>query len=803
MKKDEVKTKKQLIGELQDLRRDIEALKRSEAEYRQIGESQEKFAKAFVQNSIPMALTTFQEGRFVDVSDAFLKFAGFRRDEVIGRTAIGIGLLSREQGTFFSNELIKKGRIDNLELQVRIKNGLSRDGLFNAVLMTFNNEKYLLSVMTDVTEFRRVQEALWTSEIQYAHLVDHISDGVYRLNRSGYFTFINKVIADRSGISPEKFYTLHYLDVVVPQDRERVKANFEKVMQGIAIAPYELSYTKADGGTMSVETNSNPIYEKGEIAGLQGISRDITERKREEEALSAEHQRLASILDGSPVSSFVIDNGRRIIAWNRANEFFTGISKTDVLGKPIDLRRLFRGRSVTVLADLVLAMSDEEIIKRYGHKGLHKSVVHPEAIEGIGPIWIGKDKRIMAIQATRLRDAGGNVIGAVQCAEDITERRRAEEDLQKAQKLESIGTLAGGIAHDFNNLLAAIQGYIELAKIDVPQGGKVHHRLTAAENTVAQASELTGRLITFARGGDPIKKRSHVKDLIRDAVSLSIGESAVEKRFYLKGDLWPVEIDEGQIHQVIRNLALNALESMPAGGLLTVRAENVRVEAGDRLPLNSGSYIRMSIQDTGSGIPAEALQLIFDPYFSTKKRGTAKGMGLGLSVCHSVISKHNGCILVESEPGRGSTFHVYLPACMLDAPPVREKSDRDKTMEKTRILVMDDEPMIRNMLSELLAAMGYDVQTAGDGLTAIDLYRKAMQLRQPFRAVILDLSIPGGLGGKLTMERLLEIDSAARGIVLSGYIDDPVIHDFRQYGFLGALTKPFTLKKLQDLLEKL
>lgn len=396
------------------------------------------------------------------------------------------------------------------------------------------------------------------------------------------------------------------------------------------------------------------------------------------------------------------------------------------------------------------------------------------------------------------KDSDGEAVCRIVMS-DITDRKFAEEAQLKLHKLESVGTLAGGIAHDFNNILATIQGYIELAKMDITPGNKGYNRMISIEKSILQATELTKRLITFAKGGDPIRVITNISAMVKNAILSSIGESPVGMKFYLDSDLWPAEIDEGQICQVIRNLVINAVEAMPEGGMLTVRVKNMTVNEQDRLPLSNGDYIRISLEDKGAGITRESLPVIFDPYFSTKQRGSEKGMGLGLSVCHSVVSKHDGCIIVESEERKGSTFHVYLPAAVNDASLIKKPKPDEKPGAKSRILVMDDDAMIRDMLSELLVAMGYDVETADDGLAAIDLYIEAMESRKPYQMLILDLTVPGGVGGKLTMERLRVINPDVKCIILSGYTDDPVIQNYQQYGFGGALTKPFTLKDLQNI----
>ncbi len=430
---DEKKTKRQLIEELKELRQCVAELKGFKEEIRQTRINQEKFTKAFLQNSIPVGITTLKEGKFVDVSDAFLRLMGRKRDEVIGHTSIEIGFITVEQRASFFEELNKRGRIENLEMVVRTKGGALRDGLFNAVMMSIKNEKYLLTVMTDITDRKRAEEALRKSEGKYRSLIENIKDGIFTLDSFGKFTFVNDVIVKRSGYPAEWFLGRSYLNVISEKNRERVQKHFNAVMDG-ENQPYDLSYPAKPGNLLHVEVSAAPLFDGAKVIGFLGISRDITDRKSMERTLAEEHQRLLSILDGSPVSSFVIDCDHRVTAWNMVNEFFTGISKEDILGKPLDLSPLFKDRVPPALADLVLEMSDEEIMKRYGHKGIRKSEIHPQAFESIGSIWIKGKEHIMGIQATRLRDVAGNVIGAIQCAQNITTQKRFEEKLRRSEE---------------------------------------------------------------------------------------------------------------------------------------------------------------------------------------------------------------------------------------------------------------------------------------------------------------------------------------------------------------------------------
>ena len=380
---------------------------------------------------------------------------------------------------------------------------------------------------------------------------------------------------------------------------------------------------------------------------------------------------------------------------------------------------------------------------------------------------------------------------------DITEKRRIEEEILKIQKLESVGILAGGIAHDFNNILTGILGNISLARI-YKDPDRIAERLIEAEKASLRARDLTQQLLTFSKGGAPVKLPSSITDILRDSVSFALTGSNVICEFSIPDDLWSVEIDEGQMNQVISNLIINAGQSMPDGGIIGVRAENMIVEAEDALSLEGGKYVGISIQDQGIGIPEDDLQKIFDPYFTTKQNGS----GLGLAISYSIVKNHDGYITVESLEGVGTTFRIYLPASQGKRLIQKKNSEETPMVGKGKILVMDDEEIVRELVANILTGIGYEVIVAEDGMEAIRLFKEARELSDPFDAVIVDLTVRGGMGGKEVIQRFIEIDPKVKTIVSSGYSNDPVMADFRKYGFRDVITKPYRNKELSEVLHR-
>ncbi len=384
-------------------------------------------------------------------------------------------------------------------------------------------------------------------------------------------------------------------------------------------------------------------------------------------------------------------------------------------------------------------------------------------------------------------------------AHDITDQKKIEEERQKIQKLESIGILAGGIAHDFNNFLSGIIGNISLAILESKDNDEVVNILNEAKEATDMAKNLTKQLLTFSTGGAPVKEETSISNIIKETAEFNLRGSNVKCFYNFPDDIRKVHVDKNQISQVISNLIINADQAMPEGGLIKISLENLVIAEDSTLPFKEGKYIKLTIEDKGLGIAKKHLSKIFDPYFTTKQ----KGSGLGLATTYSIIEKHNGYITVESKLGAGTTFYIYLPATTAEAgAKVKEAEEIQPKKVEGKILLMDDEKIVRRALKRMLKKIGYQTKLATNGEEALEKYKEAMDEGNSFYAVILDLTIPGGMGAKETIKKLLELDPEVKAIVSSGYPNDPVISNYRDHGFKSYVIKPFDEKELSEAISQ-
>lgn len=510
------------------------------------------------------------------------------------------------------------------------------------------------------------------------------------------------------------------------------------------------------------------------------LQADIKKRQLAEKALRESEEKYRGLIETASEAIIVIDyESRKIIDVNRKGLELLGRSADEIIGMhhsqihPSDETEkytwLFK-KSATYLSPPDIA-----------YHVLHKD-----------------GSRIPVEISTSIMELEGRkIIQGI--FRDLREKIKLEEEIQKAQRLESAGVLAGGMAHDFNNLLTSILGNVSLAKVFADPEGKVYERLTETEKAVMRAKNLTQQLLTFAKGGVPVTRTVDLSNTIVESAEFALRGAILKCVYQIAENLWPVEADLGQISQVIHNLVINAYHSMPNGGSCRVEAKNILNRDTASIPLPEGRYVKISVQDFGSGILPEHLNKIFDPFFTTKRSGT----GLGLSTAYSIIKKHGGVLTVDSEVGKGSIFHIFLPVSDKTGPPAVEDEAQAVILKGSgKVLLIDDEEFLLEMASELLQHLGYTVETAIDGKEALDLYKKGLESGQKHTVVIMDLTIPGGMGGKETIRELKKIDPDAKTIVSSGYATDPILSNFKEYGFDAMLPKPYEVEELAKILHK-
>ncbi|HEY5618372.1 MAG TPA: ATP-binding protein [Vicinamibacterales bacterium] len=515
----------------------------------------------------------------------------------------------------------------------------------------------------------------------------------------------------------------------------------------------------------------------------------LARAQQSEAALAAEKERL--VLESSRLSVTVqtirdgvmmVDRDGSILLMNDEARRLATVAPGQPGERPI----------VAMLASLGFSTPAHEDALRLLQDGKAVRLVNDVAPDGRIPL--------VEVSGTPTRNAEGDVAGAVWVLRDITHIARAEQERAKAAQLQSLGVLAGGLAHDFNNILTGIVGNLSLAQDLVhPDQGALRTRLDQAAAASARARGVTSQLLTFSKGGSPIKTTASIGELVIECTRFVLSGSPVAPRFGVPDDAWHVDVDTNQIAQVVHNLVLNAMQVMPRGGVVDVSLENVDLTA-DTLPANTrltpGRYVCLTVLDQGSGIPSDAVNRIFDPYFTTKE----KGSGLGLAITYSIVRAHGGAIRVESKPGEGATFIVYLPAST--RPAVKEVDRRPTEVRRAggRVLLMDDDAMVAEVAQEMLQSLGFVTEVAVSGDDALERFRSAEDDGAPFDIAILDLTVPGGMGGAEAVRHIREIRSDILVFVTSGYADDAVLARFQEYGFDGVLPKPFAVSDLRRAL---
>ena len=624
----------------------------------------------------------------------------------------------------------------------------------------------------------------------FRYLVQNSSDVMALLEKDGSIRYLSPSAEAVLGFPVDVLIGRDARRLIHPDDLDDIvsQGTASAFLPGAQIAfSYRLQH--ADGSWIHLESVATNLLHHPAIQGFVVNTRDVTERKMAEQVLAMEKEWLSVTLRSIGDAVITTDLDGRVAMINKTAEALTSFTQKQAEGH--DLEEIYHvidpkssERIQMPLADLVASSADG---------GDDSPLIERECI------LVARDgsERLVSHSAALIRDLDGRVIGMVVVFRDITDKQRLAEEIDRASRLESVGMLAGGIAHDFNNILLAIINNVSLARTRLGGDHEVRERLEDAEKASLKARDLTRQLLTFSKGGAPVLNTHRLPGIIRESTEFVLHGSNIEVRFEIASDLHPVEIDAGQISQVLNNLAINAMQAMPRGGKITVAARNVELAAGNLHSLEPGDYVHISMSDNGPGVPRHIQAKLFDPFFTTKPNGS----GLGLATSYSILRNHGGAISVDSVEREGATFHILLPA---SEKPLAERADDEPEPQhgEGRIILMDDERDIRETIPLLLESYGYEVDAFPDGQSLLDAYAAAAGDGRPYAAAVMDLTIPGGMGGREAVEKLKRLDPRAKAIVSSGYSNDSTMAEYRKFGFDGVVGKPFRVEELVKAIQK-
>jgi len=794
------KTKEQMTKDMEVLLHEVSILKDSEKKLKSIEKKLQEQSTA-METAIDGIAILNKEGKYTYLNRAHARIYGYEHpDELFGKS--WKQLYYPAEINTFEKEILP---IVNETGQWKGESiGKRSDGsiFYQEVSLTLIKGKGLICVVRDITDRKKMEQALKESEKRLHSIIETVPDIIYRLDPQGYITFISDGVK-QYGYLPGELVGKNILDFVHPRDRKKALYRINERRTGDRnTKSLEIHLLTRDKITVPFEVISRYIEEepillvsaeglyssdkpnREHFIGTQGIARDITERKKTEEALETEKERLTVTLRSIGEGVIAINTQGEINLFNEVAEKLTNWKQEEVLGK--QLNNIFH---------IIHETTKERLENPVAHviKTGESSVLDNHVIL----IARNGNESYISIKCTAIKDKNKKTIGAVLVFQDISEKRKTENELLKKERLESTGILAGGIAHDFNNFLTGIMGCISLLKGEIQPETPIHKTLLQIEEASLQAQDLTLQLLTLSKGGAPIKKTTSMVDLLKKSTKFALRGSNVMCKFSIPKNLWTAKVDDSQIAQVLNNLIINADQAMKNGGIINIKAENIILNKQNLLRLKEGNFIKISIKDNGSGIPDEYIHKIFDPYFTTKR----KGSGLGLATSYSIIKNHDGYLSVESRRGVGTTFFIYLPASR-ERLKKKFKPKETPLNGKGKILLMDDEELVRDVTTGMLSHMGFDVEIAKEGKEAIKRYYNAKNAGNPFKAVIMDLTIPGGMGGKEAIKELIKIDPDVKVIVSSGYSNDPSMKNPKKFGFKGVINKPYRINELYDIINE-
>jgi PAS domain S-box-containing protein len=772
------------------------------------------------------------EGRFLRVNKALAESLNIPEEDFVWKTVFDMFSKDIAQGmTDDDNEIFKSGH-PKLNIIEQYESAQGLRWVQTDKMPIFDNNKVigLVGFAQDITERKAAEEALKESEERF-NKAFHASPNLMAVLSmdEGRFIDVNAEHTRITGYERPEVIGKTTLELNLWANPEQRKVFYSIINTEGRLKNFESLMRTKSGEIRTLLFSAEKIMLRG-TPSLVVVALDITERKEADERINHLNRTLRAIRDvdqlitqekdrdlliKSVCDSLVIsrsfnsawivllDENQQLLAWAGANMgsgFDTLVELMRQGEMPPCMVKALKQKHVVITEDPHRICQGCPALSENTEIG---TMIIRLEIEGkiYGILYTSIPKSLIndKDEISLFTEVAMDIAFALRDIDLVAANQQLIEEQLRMAKLESIGMLAGGIAHDFNNLLTGIMGNIGLVKTYISPSDNTYEMLDEAERAAIRARDLTQQLLTFARGGKPVKKPVNTYELIKESAEFALRGSKAKLVLSLPEDLWQIDADEGQISQVINNLVINADEAMPTGGTLKIHAENEVIKKSIALPLKSGNYVQIDIEDTGMGISPEHLHRIFEPYFTTKQRGS----GLGLTTAYSVVRNHGGIMTAESERKKGSTFHIYLPASKRAVKGGKILTALDSGQAGGKVLVMDDEEIIRKMLTNMLGMAGYTVEVSADGVEALEKYQQARKAGDPFNAVIMDLTVPGGMGGKEAVKKILEIDPKAVVIVSSGYATDPIMSDFRKYGFKAVIAKPYSVRQLRESLSSL
>lgn len=738
-----------------------------------------------VLNTVDALVTVLDtEGRVLLFNKACENLTGYTFDEVKGKPFWDLFILPEEIEDVQALQQVILDKYAQFPLH-HTNHWKSRDGKqylidwSNSVLLDRDGKiRFIVSTGIDVTQKIAARRALEQSESKFRNLIDFARDAIFLCEvteEGGLSNFIdvNQEACRRLGYTRQEFRQLSPQTIGVLE--EDVRQHVLDAFAETGSITFTVSVLAKDGRAVPFEFNSCTIDVNGKTLCM-AVGREISERLRVEAQLRESEERYRRLVELSPDAIYIIQDGEIVFANSATAKLLRARNAADVIGLP--LTKILHPQSPEPSSDqLKIAYRPEQ-----GSPFIEKTFI---CIDG----------STVAVEVTSSLHTFRGRPAIQGIARNITDKKKMEQEVLKMQKLQSVGKLAGSIAHEYNNLLTVILGNLSVARMCGHLDSKALEILQDMEAAAVDARELTQRLLTFARGGQPVKQPVNLRDLLFKACNNILNQEHINSVLHVPGDLLAVEADEGQLKQVICNIVSNAVQAMPDGGRVDISAENVCSSRLPQLPLPTGQYVKIAISDEGPGIPADRLHHVFDPFYSTKPDGS----GLGLATAYSIIKKHGGHLTVESECGKGATFLLVLPA--IPSPDSDKNEENNELQGSGRVLLMDDEEAVRKTAAELIRLLGYQVTLAADGEEALQLWNEARSAGFPFDLAVLDLVVKRGTGGKATVAALLDLDPNVRAVVSSGYSGDPVMAEYSKYGFCGCVPKPYTIEQLGKALK--